>query len=292
MIIDELLNNLGEIIGENRDGENVYNIYNTCKELFKKGEAAFKFDPDKKVLLKGVFFKREDTGKLIIIIGQKYFDTYSKNSSLHHTMLIHELKHLYDCYMLKEEFYERSYKKIHWFEFQARFIEIEFIINYLIGKFTLTRLEDLLLKCYENDDFNYYTIFVSHVSYHVFKQFREFENDYNNNLISLDDIIMEIIRESHQLIMEFLNIEEEYKKYAYYIMIKTFRNCLEDIIFKRDGEPVITFKDIHEKYYLYIEYFYQKLYEIIDCDNEVYKNYIMRLDYSLEVNYTDLITQP
>jgi len=42
-------------------------------------------------------------------------------------MLIHELKHLYDCYLLKVEFYKCTYNKRHWFEFQARFIELEFI---------------------------------------------------------------------------------------------------------------------------------------------------------------------
>ena len=100
-ITDDLLNNLGEIIGTNRSGENVYKIFTTCKELFDKEEAAFVIDPNKKLLLQGVFFKREDTGRLIVILGQKYIDTYRKDSSLHHTMLIHELKQgailLKDC---------------------------------------------------------------------------------------------------------------------------------------------------------------------------------------------------
>jgi len=291
-ITDELMNNLGKIIGSNQDGENVYKIFTTCKELFDKKEAIFVIDPEKIYLLQGVFFKREETGILTVIIGQKYIDTYRKDSSIHHTILIHELKHLYDCYMLKEKFYNSKIKEKHWFEFQARFIEIEFIKNYLIGKFTLTRLEDLLLKCYERDDFNYYTVLVHHISYNIFKQFKKMENEYSKNIISVDDIVKEIINDSYQLISEYLEINEEFIKYAYYVLIFSFRNSLEDIILKREGEPAILFDLIRDKYYYHLEGLYQKMYEIIDGDKEATDKYKRQLDYALEFNYTEPITQP
>jgi hypothetical protein len=290
-ITDDLLTNLGEIIGTNQSGENVYNIFTTCKELFDKEEAAFVIDPNKILLLQGVFFKREDTGRLTVILGQKYIDTYRKDSSLHHTMLIHELKHLYDCYLLKEEFYKCTYNKRHWFEFQARFIELEFIKNYLVDKFTLSRLEDLMLKCFENNDFNYYSILFSQVSYNVFKQFKDMETDYFNNKVSIEDIIREVIYNSHQIISEYLTLNDNYKRYAYFIIIKSFRNCLEDIILKRNDEPDILFSNLHEKYYFDLDYLYQKMYEIIDNYNEENKNYLLQLQYSLEENYTVLVTQ-
>jgi len=292
-ITDDLLNNLGEIIGSNQDGENVYKIYTTCKELFEKKQAVFVIDPEKIYLLQGVFFKREEkTGLLTVIIGQKHIDTYKKDSSLHHTILIHELKHLYDCYILKDEFFKSKIKEKHWFEFHARFIEIEFIKHYLIGKFTLTRLEDLLLKCYEKDDFNYYTVFVHHISYNIFKQFKDMEIEYLKNIISVDDIVKEVINGSHQLITEYLEIKEEFRKYAYYVLIFSFRNSLEDIILKREGEPDILFDLIRDKYYYHLEGLYQKMYEIIDGDKGVMDKYKRQLDYALEFNYTEPITQP
>ena len=69
-------------------------------------------------LLNGMAFKKYESGEICILIGQKYLDTYNKNSSLHHTILIHELKHLYDYSINKESFFNSSEKEKYWYEFE------------------------------------------------------------------------------------------------------------------------------------------------------------------------------
>jgi len=128
-----------------------------------------------------------------------------------------------------------------------------------------------MLNCFENNDFDYYTILFSQVSYNVFKQFQEMETDYLNNKVSVEDIVREVIHGSHQLISEYLTITDDYKRYAYFIIIKSFRNCLEDIILKRNDEPDILFSNLQEKYFFDLDYLYQKMYEIIDNYNKKIK---------------------
>ena len=291
MTLDELFCNLGEIISTNQSGENVYDIYSTCIELFNSKIVTFKPEPQNNQLMKGMGVKKEGNN-ISILVSQKYIDTYRKDSSLHHTMLMHELKHLFDCRLDKDAFFNCTSKERHWFEFQARFIEVEFIKNYLIGKFNLTRLEDLLIKCYDNNDLEYFTILVQQISINTYRHFKDLENDYSANKISIDEIIGMILQDAHQLISEYIYIKDDYKRYAYYVIIKSFRNCLEDIVLKRSKEPDILFPIIHDKYFCHIESLYQKMYEIIDTYKERNNNYLLNLQYSLEMNYTELVNKP
>ena len=124
MIFDELLQNMKEIINTNNECENVIEVFNLGEKLIKNNEVRFIIEPKNTTMLKGMFFKGNEPDDVLIIIGQKYADTYKKTSSLHHTMFIHELKHLFDYYHNKDTFMKCKYKERHFLNLRLEILKL------------------------------------------------------------------------------------------------------------------------------------------------------------------------
>lgn len=285
MIYDEIFNNLTEIIETNKDCKNVYNTFKAAENIIKNKEVLFKIEPKMTKLLCGSAFGRENSSnRIFIYFGPKYLDTYSKNSSLHYTILIHELKHLFDCFKNKDAFFKSSEKEKYFHEFEARKIEAEFIKYYLEGKFNLTKLEKLILDSYNNDGLNSFITLFQRVDKNIYFIFKELEDDYRNNKTSEEEIIKILINGAIQLIKRCKTPSDKYSMFSNFVSIKSFRNCLEDIVLENDNNNIV-FNDIINKGNNYLQHINISLYEIIDNYYNNNKNYISSLDKILEEKY-------
>jgi len=285
MIFDELLQNMREIINTNNECENVIEVFNFGEKLIKNNEVRFIIEPKNTTMLKGMFFNGNKPDDVQIIIGQKYADTYKKTSSLHHTMFIHELKHLLDYCNNKDTFMKSKYKERHYFEFAARNIEIEFIKNYLVGKFQLTKLEELVLESDEKDNLDYFSILFSRVSKQIFYLFRDFEIEYKNGTMTIEYIIREFITASEIYIGKYYNSSDNFTRFANYIKIKTLRNCFEDILLIDKTGKIIVFDEMLKNYGYYFGIYYDELYKIVDEYEKNRAGFITNLDECLEEKY-------
>jgi len=248
MLCEEILNNLSEII-ENRDNNDiVYTIFSFSKKAIKNKEIIMEEQPnvDNEVNQKmatsifGIFFRKDKTGYLSLSFGQKYLDTYNKNSTPHYVMLIHELKHIYDFYSNKENFFNSTQKERFYYEFEARKIEYEFIRNYLFEKYKLTKLENYILKSYENDELEAYNIIISKDSSTMYQFLIDLEAEYKNKNISKHQIINKIIQKIDPLIEKsntFLTLfsvyqqnDNHFQNYANFIRLKTFIKYYDMVI--------------------------------------------------------------
>jgi len=285
MIYDEIFNNLTEIIETNKDCKNVYNTFKAAEKIIKNREVLFKIKPNMTKMLNGSAFGMEkNSNNIYIYFGSEYLDTYSKTSSLHYTILIHELKHLYDYYKNKDTFFKSTGKEKYFYEFEARKIEADFIKYYLKEKFNLTKLEKLMLESYEKDGLNSFITLFQRVDKNIYFIFKELEDDYRKNKTSEDEIVKTLINGAIQLIENFNKPSDKYSTFSKYISIKSFRNCLEDIVLENDNNSIV-FNDIINKSNNYLQHINISLYEIIDNYYNNNKNYISSLDKILEEKY-------
>jgi hypothetical protein len=285
MIYDEIFNNLKEIIQAKKNYKNVYDTFKVTEDIIKNKGVLFKKNPNMKKILNGSAFGMEsNSNSIFIYFGTRYLDTYSKESSLHYTILIHELKHLYDWSRNKDTFFKSTEKEKSFYEFAARKTEAEFIKNYLEGKFNLTKLEKLILDSYNKDGLNSFISLFQRVDKNIFFIFKELEDDYRNNKISEEEIIVTLVNGAIQIIDRFDASSENSLKFSNYISIKSFRNCLEDIVLKKKNN-VIAFNDLYSKYNYYLYDKYTRLYDIIENNHDFYSKYSFSLDKELEEKY-------
>jgi hypothetical protein len=113
MLCEEILNNLSDIIENNGNNDIVSTIFNFAKKVIQDKEIIMEEQPDineetNQLMATSIFrlfFRKDKTGYISLSFGQKYLDTYNKNSTTHYVMLIHELKHIYDYYSNKDNFF-------------------------------------------------------------------------------------------------------------------------------------------------------------------------------------------
>jgi hypothetical protein len=184
-------------------------------------------------MLNGLGFTKDSSGAPCILVGQKYIDTYSRNSSLHHTMLIHEFKHFVDYQNNKSTFFNSKSKEKYWYEFAARTVEIDFIKFYLIGKYQLSKLEEFEMKSNEEDNLDNFTIVFQRISKNIYSIFRDFEIEYSKNILSIECLVQELANAAYLLFDQYKKSDNDYALYDGFVRIKSFRNCLEDISLKK-----------------------------------------------------------
>jgi len=285
MIYNEIMQNLNEIIGNNRISENVYNVFKTTEKLINNNEVIFKIDPNIKTILNGMGFTKNKNG-VFLLVGQYYLDTFNKNSSIHYTILIHELKHLYDYSVNKDTFFNSTEKEKYFYEFEAKIIEAEFIKYYLMGKYDITKCEKLLVDSFEKNNLDFYSILFQRVSKNIYLIFNELENEYKNNKITLDNIIRELVNGALQLFDEYSKSNDDFTKYVNFVKIKSFRNNFEDFPLINNQKLMDNFDEIpNDEYRYYLSNIYSQLYDIIDNYKKDNSNYLTNLQAYLENEY-------
>jgi len=284
MFFDELLQNMREIINTNNDCENVINVFTLGEKLIKDDEAKFIIKPQNNSLLKGMSFTKKEND-VIILVGQKYIDTYKKSSSIHHTMFIHELKHLFDYLQNKDTYFASKEKEKYFIEFTTRNLEIEFIKNYLVGKYQLTKLEELMLESEKRDGLDNFFILFLRVSKRIFYLFRDMENDYKNGIINIQYIINEFITASKIFIEQYYNSNNNFSRFTNFVKIKSLRNCFEDILLADKNGQITVFDEICKNYGEYFGIYYNELYKIVDEYMANRAGFIANLDACLEEEY-------
>ena len=247
MIYEQILTNLSEIIGNEKASENVYNTYIFAKEKIKSNEISIEINPkisdelDYKMantILGGMYFRKDKKSKIIsLVFGQKYLDAYTKNSSIHYTILMHEFKHLNDYYLNKNNFFNSNEKSIFQYELNSINIEVEFIKYYLLGKYNLSKYENYILNSYEKDNLESLTILNKKQSVDIFRFLNNLEVEFKNKIISSEQLINELIQKADQLLDKadkFLNIydvynskEDNFSRFGHYIRIKTFEKYIK-----------------------------------------------------------------
>jgi len=198
MVYNQIINNLNEIIGNNKTSENVYHTFKIANEAIQNNEIGLEINPiinpelNNKManaILGGMYFRKNKSGNVNLVFGQKYLDTYTKNSSLHYTILMHEFKHIYDYIFNKASFFNSNEKEIFQYELNAVNIEAEFIKYYLSGKFNLSKCENYIFESYENDNLDSWTIANRKVSADIYQTLIDIEKKYKLNIISKEQLI-------------------------------------------------------------------------------------------------------
>jgi hypothetical protein len=247
MLCEEILNNLSEII-ENRNNNIIYTIFSFTKNVIQNKEIVMEEQPNinNEINQKmsnsifGIFFRKDKTGFLSLSFGQKYLDTYNKHSTPHYVMLIHELKHIYDYYSNKDDFFNSSPKERFYYEIEAKKIEYEFIKNYLVGQYQLTKLEDYIMKSYENDGLEAYNIINHKDSSTMFQFLIDLEAEYKINKITKQQIIDKIILKIDSLLEKsntfltpfsvYQQNDNHFRNYVNFMRLKTFIKYYDVII--------------------------------------------------------------
>jgi hypothetical protein len=247
MIGEQIIQNMNEIIGNNKASENVYTTFEFAEKTIQKKEVIFEINPkinaelDTKMttsIMGGMYFRKIGTDKISIVFGKKYLDTYNKNSSVHHTVFIHECKHLYDYYQNKTSYFNSNLLQRFHYEIEATNIEAEFIKYYLSEKYTLTKCEKYILNSYENDKLESWTIAKRKESADIYRIIKDLQTKNKNNTISKDQLVMELIQNADNLLEkanQFLNLHNIYNEkdnfshFAHFIRLKTFIKYIEYI---------------------------------------------------------------
>jgi len=269
MIYEEIIQNLSEIIGNNKTSENVYNTFKFAEKIIQNKEIVLEINPkispeiDIKMantILGGMYFRKDKSGIINLVFGQKYLDTYIKNSSIHYTVLMHEFKHLYDYFLNQDSFFKSNKKERFQYELNAVNIEAEFIKYYLTGKFNLSNCENYILQSYEKDNLDSWTISNRKESADIFRIIIDLETKYKKNIISTEILMTELIQKADQLLSKadkFLSLLDVYSSskdnfslYGHYIRMRTFETYIK-FIFKQESEMteiLIKYPDFKNKY--------------------------------------------
>jgi hypothetical protein len=273
MVYNHIINNLNEIIGDNKTSENVYNTFKIANEAIQNNEIGLEINPiidpelNNKMantILGGMYFRKNKSGNVNLVFGQKYLDTYTKNSSFHYTILMHEFKHLYDYIFNKASFFNSNEKEIFQYELNAVNIEAEFIKYYLSGKFNLSKFENYIFESYENDNLDSWTIANRKVSADIYRTLIDIEKKYKLNIISKEQLIKILLQMVDQLLIKadnLLNLFDVYNSnknnfspYGHFIRLKTFEKYLK-YIFKNESdfnEMIMNNIEFKEKYKIII----------------------------------------
>ena len=269
MIYDQIISNLNEIIGNNKTSENVYNTFEFAKNVIQNKELVLEINPkinselDNKMantILGGMYFRKDKLGIIKLVFGQKYLETYNKNSTIHYTIIMHEFKHVNDYYQNKTSFFNSNEKENFFYELNAVNIEAEFIKHYLLGKFDLSKCENYILESYEEDNLDSWTILNRKQSADIYRFLNNMEVKYKQNIISKDQLVNELIQKATQLLTkanQFLNLfnvynsnENNFSRFGHFIRMKTFEKYLKYIFNDESEMKEILFKnpELKDKY--------------------------------------------
>jgi len=254
MTYEQIIHDLNEIIGNNKTSENVYNTFKFAEKAIQNKEVIVEINPkidperDKKMadtILGGMYFSKGKSGVPTVIFGQKYLDTYIKNSSIHYTILMHEFKHLYDYFLNQTSIFESNKKERFQYELNAVNIEGEFIKYYLAGKYNLSKCGNYILQSYENDNLESWTIANRKESAEIFRILNDLEIEYNQKIISKEQLISKLLQTMDKLLLKadkFLSIfdvhsnnKDNFSRFDHYIRMETFERYLK-YIFKEESE--------------------------------------------------------
>jgi hypothetical protein len=194
-------------------------------------------------ILGGMYFRKDKSGNLQLVFGQKYLDTYTKNSTIHYTILMHEFRHIYDYYQNKTTYFGSNEKDRFFYELNAVNIEAEFIKYYLLEKLNISKCENYILRSYEHDNLDSWTITNRKESADIYRLLNDMETEYKQNIISKKQFVEKLLQKADQLLAksdQFLNRNDVYNakedifsRHGHFMRLKTFEKYLRQI-FKYD----------------------------------------------------------
>ena len=274
-IIFSIIGNLSKIIENNNSSDIVYNTYIVSENAIRNNLVSFKIDPKLDTVMSGMNFSTYETGEISLVFGLKFLDTYSINSSIHYSILIHEYRHLHDYLKGGENFInaKKDEKESYWYELDALRIESEFIKHYLAGKYSLSKFEEYLLNSLEKDYLNVASMIMHKESMNYFFYFDNLEKKYIENEISEEEIIEELERNGDTLIKAYNTVTDNLIIYLHYIEISTFRKYMIRILRRIINNPTMTWDEVFVKYNQ-IGLLYKSISEILDEDSEKQNLYI------------------
>jgi hypothetical protein len=301
MIYDQIFANLNEIIGNNKANENVYNTFIFAQEKIKNKEISIEINPNinnelnlkmANTILGGMYFRKDKFGSINLVFGNKYLDTYTKYSTIHHTILMHEFKHLNDYYQNKDNFFKSNEKETFQYELNSVNIEVEFIKYYLVGKFNLSKYENYILNRKKKDNLESLIILNKKQSVNIFRFLNNLEINYKNNEITEDQLIKELIQKTDQLLNKsdlFLNLidvynssKDNFSRFGHFIRIKTFEKYLKYLFNDFNEMENIIFKNSD------LEYNIISIINLIRKYDEANKMYSLALDNYFENEFEKL----
>lgn len=276
-VIQLILNDLSDVISNGDKNENVEKVYITALSCINSNELRFVIDNSKDTILGGMSFDRNiDTDQISFSFGLKFLDSYKTGSSIHLSILIHEMQHLYD-FKTNNDLYifsKDNIKEQYWFELDAMHIEAEFINNYLY-EFNLTAFELFLAKSFILDNLDTVSVYLQKERMDIFFYFNTIERNYFNDKTLRDQIFDEIIVNGNILIEDYKIFDSSDKhKYLFaYITICSFQKFMMSTVAAIMENPELTWGDVYSQY-PNIETLYNDLHEIINSDKDNHIQYL------------------
>jgi hypothetical protein len=274
-IINEIIYNCENIVQNNQSSKLVYEAFNLAMEYVRNNNISFIIDVKLNMVLSGMEFYIHESGEIGFVFGVKFLDTYTINSSIHYSILMHEYRHLHD-YLTNKENYLRTRndeKEKYLYEMDAIRIEAEFIKYYLYGKYRLSKFEEYILTSLEFDNLESASIMILKESRDIFLNFYEMEIDYFDGQKSRDNIIDELIINGNDLIRGYNINDVEYISFSNYIRLYTYNKYLiKTLVFLMDA-PTMTWGEVFGKYPK-IGNIYNSIVEIQNKDREKQNQYL------------------
>ncbi|MFP3043367.1 hypothetical protein LQZ19_16255 [Treponema primitia] len=276
--INNLLINIKNTIMKNNITGNVINTYNVAENALKNNLVTFKIDTDLDKILNGMVFRYyHDTEEISLFFGKYFLDTFTENSTIHYSVLMHEFKHLHDYMNNKNDFLSAmdNEKEKYWYELDALHIEAEFIKYYLYGTYELSNFENYLLNSFNDNNLDSISIINERESMVTFFYFNRMEEAYRNNNNKKEELLRDIIDRGNNNIKKYENDDpsNQFNYFADYIVLSTFRKYMLQFMALIINNPTTTWGEVFEQYPS-IGNIYNKITEIQSNDSKMHNKYL------------------
>jgi hypothetical protein len=276
--INNLLINIKDIVMGKEITGNVINTYNVAENALKNNLVTFKIDTDLDKILNGMAFRHyQDTGEISLVFGKYFLDTFTKGSTIHYSILMHEFKHLHDYIANKDDFLSArdNEKEKYWYELDALHIEAEFVKYYLYGKYELSNFENYLLNSFNTDNLDSISIINERENMGTFFYFDKMEEAYRNDNTEKERLLRDVVDRGNSNIKEYENDDplNQFNYFADYIVLSTFRRYMLRFMAIIINNPTTTWGEVFAQY-PDIGNIYNKITEIQSKDSEIHTEYL------------------
>jgi len=275
--ISRLLNSIHSIIEKQQSTDEVSAVYYTTQAYIKNGNLIFRIDEKVPGILSGAYFGFNlDNNEAYLTFGTQFLDTFNEKSSVHHSILMHELKHLHDFLVHRDLFIKTpsDIKEHYWFDLDAYHIEAKFILNYMQTDFNISEFERDLVRSFEEDNLQTISLILKKESMDIFFYLNRIEDEYRQGKHSRDSMLQQLITKAKALLDTYNNLgySKNFASYENYLNLATYNRFLFRLLPLVINSPDMTWGTFFNIYPEY-EYFHSSVINLMEKYGQEYHDY-------------------